>query len=53
MTFFLSENGQGMIEYALILGFVSVTAVVILVVMGPKIHNMHADINNKITTKQE
>ena len=51
MTFFKDENGQGMVEYALILGLIAVAAIVILVVLGPKIKNMFADANNELTTK--
>ncbi len=49
MTFFKDENGQGMVEYALILGLIAIAAVVILVVLGPKIKNLFAKANNSLT----
>ena len=50
MTFFKDENGQGMVEYALILGLIAIAAIVVLVVLGPKIKNMFADSNNALTS---
>ena len=40
MTFLKDENGQGMVEYALILGLIAIAAVVVLVVLGPKIKGL-------------
>lgn len=51
MTFLKNENGQGMVEYALILGLIAVVAIVILVALGPKIRNMFSDVNNTLTSK--
>ena len=39
MSFLKDENGQGLIEYALILGFIAIVAVVALVLFGPKIRS--------------
>ena len=52
MTFLKDENGQGMVEYALILGLIAIVAVVTLVFLGPKIRDMFNDANNKMTTKK-
>ena len=35
-----NEDGQGMVEYGLILGLIAVAAVVALVALGPKIKDM-------------
>ena len=52
MSFFKDENGQGMVEYALILAFISVVSIVILFVLGPKIRNSFKDANDKIPSKK-
>ncbi len=36
-NFFMDENGQGMVEYGLILALVAVAAIVALQALGPKI----------------
>ena len=48
MTFFRDENGQGMVEYALILGLIAVAAIVVIIFLGPKIKNMFANANSAI-----
>ena len=48
MTFFRDENGQGMVEYALILGLIAIAAVVILIVLGPRIKNLFKKANNTL-----
>ena len=35
--FFMDENGQGMVEYGLIIALVSIAAIVALKVLGPKV----------------
>ena len=40
MGFIKDENGQGMVEYALILGLLALVAIVVLVALGPKISNL-------------
>ena len=42
------ESGQGMVEYALIIGLISVGAIAVLVVIGPKIADMFSNVNSKI-----
>ncbi len=39
MSFIKDENGQGMVEYALIIGLVALVLVVLLVAFGGKIKN--------------
>ncbi len=52
MTFFRDENGQGMVEYALILGLIAIAAVVILIVLGPKIKNLFKKANDTLDNDQ-
>ena len=40
MNFLQDENGQGMVEYGLIIGLIAVVVVAALVVLGPKIKGM-------------
>jgi pilus assembly protein Flp/PilA len=42
------EEGQGLAEYALILAFIAVVAVVALVFLGPKISNLLSSIANDL-----
>lgn len=51
MTFLKDENGQGMVEYALILGLIAIAAVVVLVVMGPRIKELFNKANNNLDVK--
>ncbi|MBR7073030.1 MAG: Flp family type IVb pilin [Eubacterium sp.] len=48
MTFLRDENGQGMVEYALILGLIAIAAIVVLVVLGPKIKELFSKANKSI-----
>ncbi len=34
MTFFRDENGQGMVEYALIIGLIAVVVIIAVVLIG-------------------
>ena len=42
------EEGQGLVEYALILGLVAVVAVVILLTVGNQVSNIFNTISNKL-----
>ena len=42
------ENGQGMVEYGLILGLIAVAAIAALVLLGPKIKGIFDAANSKI-----
>ena len=46
MAFIRDENGQGMVEYALILGLIAIVAIVVLIALGPKISNLFNKANN-------
>lgn len=49
MTFLKDESGQGMVEYALIIGLIAVVAVVALVALGPRIQNMFRSADNELS----
>jgi pilus assembly protein Flp/PilA len=40
-----SENGQGMVEYALILVLIAVVVIVILIVLGNQVANVFSNIS--------
>ena len=44
MQFNLAENGQGLVEYALIISFVAIIVIVVLVLLGPAIGNVFSNI---------
>lgn len=44
MQYFPRENGQGLVEYALILVLVAVVVIVILALLGPAIGNIFSNI---------
>ena len=48
MAFIRDENGQGMVEYALILGLIAIVAIVVLIALGPKISNLFNKANNEV-----
>lgn len=43
------ENGQGMLEYALIIALVSIAAIAALLLFGPAISNMFNKATNNLT----
>ena len=45
---FKDEEGQGMVEYGLIIGLIAVVVIVALVALGPKIRDMFNDVNEQI-----
>ena len=45
---FKDEEGQGMVEYGLIIGLIAVVFIVALVALGPKIRDMFQDVNDTI-----
>jgi pilus assembly protein Flp/PilA len=48
MLFLPREDGQGLVEYALILVLVAVVVIVILALLGPAIGNVFSTIVNAI-----
>lgn len=50
MAWFKDEEGQGMVEYALLIGLISIVAIAVLLVMGPRIRTMFQAADNALTT---
>lgn len=48
MSFIKDENGQGMVEYALILGLIAVAAIAVIVVLGPRIKGIFQSADDKL-----
>lgn len=48
MLFVPREEGQGLVEYALILVLVAVVVIVILALLGPTIGNIFSNIMSKL-----
>ncbi|MFQ3565789.1 MAG: Flp family type IVb pilin [Aggregatilineales bacterium] len=48
MMYLPREEGQGLVEYALILVLVAVVVIVILALLGPAIGNVFSDIVNAL-----
>ena len=46
---FKKEDGQGMVEYALLIGLIAVVVIAVLVLLGPAIANLFSDIIDSIT----
>jgi pilus assembly protein Flp/PilA len=48
MLFLPREEGQGLVEYALILVLVAIVVIVILAILGPAIGNVFSNVVNAI-----
>lgn len=48
MNWLKDEEGQGMVEYGLIIGLIAVVVIVALAALGPKIKEKFDEINNAI-----
>lgn len=48
MLFAPKENGQSLLEYAIILSFVALVVIAILRMLGPKLGNTYSTINNSV-----
>lgn len=44
------EDGQGMVEYGLILGLIAVAAIAVLIALGPKIKGIFQSADDAIPT---
>ena len=45
---FKDEEGQGMVEYGLMIGLIAIVVIVALVALGPKIRDMFDQVNDSI-----
>ena len=50
IAWFKDEEGQGMVEYGLLVALIALVVVAALVILGPKIANMFNDAGDKLTT---
>ena len=48
MIFLPREEGQGLVEYALIILFIAIVVVAILLLFGPAVGNMYSHISNNL-----
>ena len=48
VSFFKNEDGQGMVEYGLIIGLIAIVVIAGLVILGPKIRDMFTNIGNSL-----
>lgn len=48
IAWFKDEEGQGMIEYALLVGLIAVVVIVALALLGPRIAQMFTDIGEEL-----
>lgn len=53
MSFLKDEDGQGMVEYAIIIGCIAVAAIIILVAMRDKISALFEKTNNGLDNALE
>ena len=47
---FTSDEGQGMVEYALILVLIAVVVIVVLIILGNQIQNVFCNISGGLAT---
>jgi len=50
MQMMKDEDGQGMVEYGLILGLIAIAVVAALVLLGPKVAAMFTKANSALTS---
>ena len=48
MNWLRDEDGQGMVEYALIIGLIAIVVIAALALLGPKIKQKFEQINNEL-----
>lgn len=48
LKFLRDEEGQGMVEYGLLLGLIAIAVIAVLVVLGPRIANMFGGVNDAL-----
>jgi pilus assembly protein Flp/PilA len=48
MLYLTNEDGQGLVEYALILVLVAIVVIIVLSILGPQIGNVFSQINQTL-----
>lgn len=51
LAWFKDEEGQGMVEYALIVGLISIVAIAVLVTVGGRIRDKFQDVDDALATE--
>jgi len=49
IAWFKDEEGQGMVEYALIIGLISIVAIAVLIIVGVKITAKFQAVNDNLS----
>jgi len=49
LTFFMDEEGQGLVEYALIIAVIAIAVIVAMVFLRGQIQNIFSNIGNNLT----
>ena len=49
MTFFRDENGQGMVEYALIIGLIAIVVILAVVLVGRAVRSKMNTVQDSLT----
>ena len=52
IEFLLDENGQGLMEYGLILGLISLAAIAVLLSIYPRIRNLFQSADDALATAE-
>ena len=47
--FFLSEDGQGLVEYALIIAVIAIAVIVAMIFLRDQLQNIFSNIGNNLT----
>ena len=48
--FLKDENGQGMVEYGLIIGLIAIVVIAGLLILGPKIRDLFTSVADEMTS---
>ncbi|MGI6166982.1 MAG: Flp family type IVb pilin [Eubacteriales bacterium] len=48
IRFLKDENGQGMVEYGLIIGLIALVVIVALIALGPKIKDLFTNVGDAL-----
>lgn len=48
MERYLAEDGQGLVEYAMIIVLVAVVVIIVLILMGPSVGNLYSSVVTSI-----
>jgi len=52
VKWFINEDGQGMVEYGLIIGFISLAAIMVLLLLYPRIRNLFQSADDALATAE-